>query len=264
MATREQNVDIFQDTLALCTGLKTAVQASIEGTLLFPEDKTPPLPAPRSAHTEVLVSRRRSLAAASRYRGKHIAVHNFASATHPGGGVTQGSRAQEECLCRCSTLYPVLRADRFQAAFYQYHRAKPGTFYTDRTLYSPGILVVKTDEDLPRRIPEAQRFSVDVITCAAPNLRTGTRRLTQEALLQMHVQRARHMLAAAASQGPEVLILGAFGCGAFQNPPEIVAKAYRQVLTEMDGIFPTVEFAVYCAPGDSANYDTFAQVLAGF
>jgi uncharacterized protein (TIGR02452 family) len=29
-----------------------------------------------------------------------------------------------------------------------------------------------------------------------------------------------------------VLILGAFGCGAFGNPPEVVAKAFRQVLAE--------------------------------
>lgn len=266
MATKEQNIDIFQDTAAMFAGLKPSIQASIDRTILFPENETPQLPAPRCAHTEIVVSRRRSLAAASRYRGKHIAVHNFASATHPGGGVTRGSRAQEECLCRCSTLYAVLSADRFQAPFYQYHRNKPGTLYSDRTLYSPGILVLKTDEDLPRRVPEAQRFSVDVITCAAPNLRQSPYNRTvlkPDVLLQMHVKRARHMLAAAASQGPEVLILGAFGCGAFQNPPEIVARAYQQVLREMDGIFSTVEFAVYCPPGDSANYDAFSQVLAG-
>ena len=43
-----------------------------------------------------------------------------------------------------------------------------------------------------------------------------------------------------------MLILGAFGCGAFQNPPEVVARAYKEVLAEFEYDFDTVEFAVYC------------------
>ena len=37
-----------------------------------------------------------------------IAVMNFANAFQAGGGVADGCTAQEESLCRCSTLYPIL------------------------------------------------------------------------------------------------------------------------------------------------------------
>lgn len=84
---------------------------------------------------------------------------------------------------------------------------------------------------------------MDVITCAAPNLRLqpsnymnpghGTPvRLTREQIRTLHLQRARKILSVAAIHGAEVLILGAFGCGAFCNPPEVVAGAFRDVLPD--------------------------------
>ena len=74
-------------------------------------------------------------------------------------------------------------------------------------------------------------------------------------------KRGRRILAAAAANEADVLVLGAFGCGAFRNPPEIVAKAYRELLPEFDGSFERVEFAVYCTPQARGNYETFARAL---
>lgn len=56
----------------------------------------------------IVVSGKRTLEASEIYakQGKRVCVLNFASATNPGGDVVHGSSAQEEAICRCSTLYP--------------------------------------------------------------------------------------------------------------------------------------------------------------
>ena len=61
----------------------------------------------------------------------------------------------------------------------------------------------------------------------------------------------------AAAKGSDILVLGAFGCGAFQNDPEVVARAYKTALQEFPKVFKQIEFAVYCPPGGSRNYDVF-------
>ena len=83
------------------------------------------VPSPHKAEkATVIVSDKCSLEAAEVYakQGKKVCVLNFASATNPGGGVVTGSSAQEECLCRCTTLYSCLNNDAPRAAFYAPHR----------------------------------------------------------------------------------------------------------------------------------------------
>lgn len=54
-----------------------------------------------------------------------IAVMNFANAFHAGGGVTTGESAQEECLCRTSTLYPLLYRRTLRDGNSQKYEKKP-------------------------------------------------------------------------------------------------------------------------------------------
>ena len=103
---------------------------------------------------------------------KKIAVLNFASATRPGGGVKHGSSAQEEALCRCSTLFPTLDRNFLWKQYYDVNRAVGSALYSDACIYSPGVIICKTDETFPRRLTKDEFVSVDVISCAAPNLRT--------------------------------------------------------------------------------------------
>ena len=73
-------------------------------------------------------------------------------------------------------------------------------------------------------------------------------------------RRIERILAIAAFKRADVLILGAFGCGAFGNPPEIVAKAFEAALENYKKHFETVEFAVYCRDTEASNYLEFLKI----
>merc|ERR1719325_593202 len=69
-------------------------------------------------------------------------------------------------------------------------------------------------------------------------------------------QKARSVLHVAAEKGHDALVLGAFGCGYFRNPPEIVARTFSELLKEeFANIFSAVVFAI---PGE-ANAQEFIQ-----
>ena len=122
---------------------------------------------------KVVVSSKRTLEASETYakQGKKVCVLNFASATNPGGGVVHGSSAQEESICRCSTLYPCLIVKEMWQQFYVLHRAMNNPLYNADCIFTPDVMVFKSDTDYPELLPESEWWMVDVITCAAPNLR---------------------------------------------------------------------------------------------
>lgn len=279
MDAQMERILVFRDTMQRISAnpvLLSAINRSREQTQVYPAGNPPALPPHPGYQTAVSVTPSRSFEAAMRLRKTYpdarIAVHNFASATNPGGGVEHGAGAQEECLCRCSTLFPVLKTDALFAQYYAVHRAQHDTRYTDACIWSPDIIICKTDTDHPQPMPQADWCKVDVLTCAAPNLREKPYNqmnpgkgqavhVSPEELLALHQSRARFMLRVLAAQGDDVVVLGAFGCGAFRNDPSVVAACYKEMLTEFDGYFRHIEFAVYCPPKYPENYEIFRKVL---
>ncbi|MBP5451431.1 MAG: hypothetical protein J6Y16_04255, partial [Treponema sp.] len=65
---------------------------------------------------------------------------------------------------------------------------------------------------------------------------------------------SKSILDVASHEMIQAMILGAFGCGAFHNPPEIVADVFADMIGNYD--FETVEFAVFCRD-DSTNFEVF-------
>ena len=275
MDRREQNIRVFFDTESWCRStekLRRSIRRSREGTRLILPDQEVTVPVSgKDREMQIEVTQERSFQAAIRLSqvqpSIRLGVLNFASAVTPGGGVRSGSSAQEESLCRCSTLYPVLTAEELSEGFYQMHRRKRDQLYTDACIYSPDIVICKTDTANPERLDPEDWVMTDVITCAAPNLREprpvpGRRtsqpvQLGKEELFRVHRKRAVRILSVAAQAGIEAFVTGAFGCGAFQNDPVLVAGAWKEALEELPGIFRRIVFAVYTSPRDKANYEAF-------
>lgn len=274
MSPINERIRIFTDTLRLCReddSLRIATIESARGQLIvWQEDEEPRWQPLYDRPAARILSRKRSFDAARDYAmaGKKVCVLNFASSVSPGGGVTHGAQAQEESLCRVSTLYPVLSSG-YVSPFYSRHweLIRSGAMKRenrDDCIFTPGVTVVREDSGEEAVLPSEQRYTVDVITCAAPDLRPvedGSRYApTQDELFTLLTNRWRRILAVAASNGAQVLILGAFGCGVFANPPELMAAAFDQAAEQIDRCFETIEFAVYSKNAESPNLRAFAAI----
>lgn len=274
---RNQNMEVFEDTKLHCINhaiLKESISNSNANQRIIREQDALELPMPRyNEEAKLIVSKRRSFEAAAEYKEQKVCVLNFASASNAGGGVIYGADAQEESLCRCSTLFFNLDTEDMRRGFYNRHRKQKNPLHNDDLIYTPGVKVFKTDSSVPRFMLEKDWYNVDVITCAAPNLRdkpsnfynTGDgdmkAEVSNDELLHIFEQRFRRILQVASLNGNEVVILGAFGCGGFKNPPKLVAQAAKKVVREFAHHFETIEFAVYCSATESGNYLAFEQIF---
>ena len=239
--------------------LHEAVLESISRQFMIDHNEDITQPQVDESHTTYICSGKRSFEAAKAYRGKKVAVLNFAN-NHSIGGAPFSAGAQEESLCRCSTLLPCLEAMR--APFYNKHRrqfeaGEIGAMGNDDLIYTPDVVVFKTDERsmpvYPKMMPQEEWYKVDVITCAAPQM--NHIRHTPSDYEEIITSRVKKILDVAALKKAEVLILGAWGCGAFHNDPYVVSRAFHTLLPRYD--FQIVEFAL--ASNDDVSHSVFAK-----
>ena len=166
---------------------------------------------------------------------------NFASAKNPGGGFLGGSQAQEESLARSTGLYPcLLEAEDY----YTTHRQTKSCFYTDYMIYSPAVPLLKDDAGQYRPTLQTASF----ITAPAVNTGVVKQREPQRLpeIKAVMKQRMAKVFALALTHGYRHLVLGAWGCGVFQNDPNDIAQYFYEVLEEdFKDAFETLVFAVY-------------------
>ena len=197
---------------------------------------------------------------------KPILVLNLANPVNPGGGVRRGATAQEEDLCRKSSLLVSLESPKAKA-YYDYNRSL-GTYMGSHALMiHPQVEIIKDENgDL---LPETA--VVAVMTCAAPMLTYGMEGMSREQYETMVYDRITGMLKVAAYLGYQFLILGAFGCGAFGNDARIVSDLFYKALKEFDfdgmcesDMFRRIDFAVLSRSADQYNFREFSRNFSDF
>ncbi|MGB7978331.1 MAG: TIGR02452 family protein [Chlamydiales bacterium] len=182
--------------------------------------------------------------------GRRPLVLDMANGAVPGGAVLGGSNAQEETLCRQSTLYPALKKlnyplPEFGGAFVPHVQ-----FFRDDAYKGIRPLVVDV-------------FASAAYDCNLSHkpgsLGLGYNRpVDEEAYRNGMKGKIRAMLRTAIANGNRALVLSGWGCGAYENDTNVVANLYRDVFMELEfnGAFDVVAFGIY-RPEDPNDWEIF-------
>lgn len=197
------------------------------------------------------------LLTARKLADKNPLVLNMASRRNPGGGVETGAGAQEECLFRSSNYYRTLYPLRTQ---YPMDRNFGG-------IYSPNVTAFRglESDGYPLLEEPFKTNFVAVAALARPDLAPDGS-YTPEDKRAME-NKIRTILNIAAMFHHKVLILSAFGCGAFKNPPRHVAMLFKTILDEpaYKNRFEEVYFSIKPDHNDiSENCRTFLEVFKAY
>lgn len=188
-----------------------------------------------------------------------ILVLNLANPVHPGGGVRNGARAQEEDLCRKSSLLLSLESKEARK-YYDYNKSLNTYLGSDALMIAPYVEIIKdANGDLLD-----DTVVVSVLTCAAPMISHGKEGMSESEYEDMVYNRIMGMLKCVAYLGYRHLVLGAWGCGAFGNDAHVISNLFYKALKEMNynklrekDLFRRIDFAVLDRTQDQYNFKEF-------
>lgn len=155
----------------------------------------------------------------------NIIALNFASAKHPGGGFLNGANAQEESIVRASALYPCLT--KFKRDFYDFHESYKNPLYSDLMIYSSSVPIFRNNKGELLSNPIISSF----ITSPAVNAKVAKSvGIGENVIIETMKNRIRYIVDLALSKNPQVVVLGAYGCGVFGNEPSRIAELFKLAL----------------------------------
>lgn len=202
----------------------------------------------------------------TRDHGVAFAVLNMANAFVAGGGYVEGMAAQEENLFRRTDCHFHVPDTDLQPDGLSYRpeltrriEGRDGRVYLD--VAAPRVCV--RGPEVPGRragyacLADDEVFPFFELRAAARDYRDGAPFDADDARRRIQAQ-----LDTLAAAGLRHAVLGASGCGAFQNPPDRIAQLYRDELDRRAGAFDCIAFAVFHAGYGPDNFAVFERALA--
>jgi uncharacterized protein (TIGR02452 family) len=212
------------------------------------------------ASTEVVVVKGDCLEVAEKEQrmDNKVAVLVFASPVEPGGAMAEGNNGQEEDICRRSNLFDLMwkllyNSDRFSELYPLVdlnHAAEVDPSYSQKKFngmfLTSAVTVFRAGKDKNYAFLE-KPFDVGMLISPAlrkPQLtdqNTYLRKEDQEQIEKVIITQLR----ASHEKNYDTVILGAFGCGAFQNPPALIAQLYKDIIEKhFQGAFKKLIFPI--------------------
>ena len=217
--------------------------------LITPEDENEDIEGPGDHKPSIRITEKDTVTAIlARKNPGDTLVLNFASAMNPGGGFLSGASAQEEALCRASTLFSSLSSPA-AAEMYRENREKDDPYYLEYAVYSPSVMIIRNPHGVLLGFPRM----TSVLSVAAVNRnRKGVDDDIADGIMRKRIKR---ILRIAHGSGKRHLILGAWGCGVFGNKADDGAAWFHEAIDEDGGWFDSIEFAIL--PGRIDNITPF-------
>lgn len=193
-------------------------------------------------------------------RTKSTCVLNLGNAYGTGGGAIYGQMAQEEELCRRSTL--LMSLFEFNGCNIFDHG---GNRYIPQksVLYTPDVLIVKDDKYKPLKTP----YKCNVITACA--VRYNTKQSYSKVDKEIMYKVIENILSCAYINGNKSIVLGALGCGAFNNDAHECAYIFKDIINRYYHLFDNIYFAVLSNDSHqhqhqhhNTNFDIFNEILS--
>jgi len=238
--------EFYFDTNNNRVDLKNVVRKSVDNTIHYTSEELEKLANElvfdNEFKTDFQVTNEDSISAILRTSiDDNVMCLNFASAKNPGGGFLNGSLAQEESLALSSALY---ESQMSVFEFYEMHRKMKSCIYTDHMIYSPNVPVFRNHKT--ELLSEYKLCSF--ITSPAVNFGVVNRNEKNkvESVPRIMSKRMEKLLSLSYAKGHQTLILGAWGCGVFQNEPNDIAKLFKEHFdNKFKNKFKKVVFAIY-------------------
>ena len=171
--------------------------------------------------------------------GYNVCVLNMANRQNPGGGVIYGAGAQEENIFRRTNIFMSLFQFKDYADEYGIRRNEKSYPLDKNTggVYSKDVTVFRGSENngycLLQNPFKLSFVSVPAINRPDLEFMNGKYRITPS-LIEPSKEKIRTILRICGKQKHDGLVLSAFGCGAFRNPPEHMAELFKEVFMESE------------------------------
>lgn len=246
---KEQLIQVFVDTQKQVNTKKINCN-SVTTKYNFSNYRTGVVNTPDTFISNIYTINLDSVSAVVEYSkdGNKVCVLNMASAKRGGGGVRNGSKAQEECLFRSSNLFDTIVQEYYPLKDDECLYTKDAVFFKDR-FYNNMTPVTS-----------------DVVTVAAINLNNGfgSAVLKPSNYFELTKQKIRLIVLTAIENNVDTLILGSWGCGVFKNDPYEMSKMFYDVLVNefYSNKFKTVVFAIINDHNSvDDNFNVFSKIF---